>query len=392
MTDTPLATVDDRPIGMSLLYGTAALVIVLAGLSQVAEIVAPAFLAATLAITVRPLHDWLVRRGVPRVAASITCSGLVLAFIFGLVALLGMSVMQLARELPNYSSRFTGLYTETLKWLQTLGVSTELISDRLSRMDFNSILSAVTNILSGFAQGSTLLVTLIIVVFFLAFDTNRVSERVTWLKRDQPSMATALRDFSIRVRTYWLVATIFGLIVAAMDTVALMVMGIPLAFTWGVFAFVTNYIPNVGFAIGLVPPALMALLANDAGSMIAVIVTYSVINFVMQTLIQPKFTGDAVGLNTTVTFLSLLFWVTIVGSLGALMAVPLTLFVKAILVDSSPRTQWLGVFLQSQDLASEAPPQQMRNPMASASLQASKAKAEQRKNTRRRIRFLRNNR
>lgn len=396
MTDAPLGDADERPVGMSLLYGLAALVIVLAGLSQVADIVTPAFLAATLAITVRPLHDWMVKRKVPRAAASVACSGLVLTFIFGLVALLGMSVAQLARELPLYSGRFTSLYIETLRWFESVGVSSDLISERISRVDFNSILGAVTNVLSGFAQGSSLLVTLIIVVFFLGFDTNRIAQRLTWLRRDQPTMATAMRDFSIRVRTYWLVATVFGLIVAIMDTIALMIMGIPLAVTWGVFAFVTNYIPNVGFVIGLLPPALMALLTHDVASMIAVIIVYSVINFVMQTLIQPKFTGDAVGLNTTITFLSLLFWVTIVGPLGALMAVPLTLFVKAILVDASPRTQWLGVFLQAQDLAGEAPPERMRNPIASGGgggssggADESKPKVNVRKENRKRIKFLR---
>lgn len=386
MTETPRLE-PDRPVGMSLLYGLAALVIVLAGLSQVADIVAPAFLAATLAITVRPVHDWLVTKRVPRVAASVTCTGLVLAFIFGLVAMMGFSVAQLARELPLYSGRFTSLYADTLRWAESLGVSSDLISDRLSRLDFNSILSAVTNILSGSMQGSSLLVTLIIVVFFLAFDTNRITARMTWLHRDQPTMAAALHDFGIRVRTYWLVATTFGLVVAVMDTVALMIMGIPLAFTWGVFAFVTNYIPNVGFVIGLIPPALMALLTHDVTAMIVVVIVYSVINFVMQTLIQPKFTGDAVGLNTTVTFLSLLFWVSIMGGLGALMAVPLTLFVKAILVDSSPRTQWLGVFLQSQDLAGEAPPQQVRNPMTT-----DKPRLNKRKENRKRVKLLRRNR
>ena len=79
------------------------------------------------------------------------------------------------------------------------------------------------------------------------------------------------------------------------------------------------------------------------------IVIYSVLNFVIQSLIQPKFTGDAVGLNTTTTFLSLLLWSQVIGALGAILAVPLTLFVKCMLIDSDDRSRWVSIFLSAGD-------------------------------------------
>ena len=79
------------------------------------------------------------------------------------------------------------------------------------------------------------------------------------------------------------------------------------------------------------------------------VVAYAVLNFVIQSLIQPKFTGDAVGLNTTTTFLSLLFWSQVIGALGTILAVPLTLFVKCVLIDSDRRSRWVGVFLSAGD-------------------------------------------
>ena len=71
------------------------------------------------------------------------------------------------------------------------------------------------------------------------------------------------------------------------------------------------------------------------------VVAYSVINLVIQSLIQPKFVGDAVGLSVTLTFLSLVFWTFVIGPLGALLAVPLSLFAKALLVDADPDSRWL---------------------------------------------------
>lgn len=381
----PLLEAEDegRPIGVSLLFALAAGVIVLAGLSQVGDLFSAAFLALTLVITVRPLFNWLVGRSVPRPLASVVCSALVLLFIFGLVALVGVSIAQLVQTLPQYASRFTDVYEDVTAWLAGFGIDSATITRALSSVNFNSIVSTATGLLSSVTQGSGQLVTIIIVVAFMGVDTTSIANRVQWLRRDQPSMFSALQDFGVRVRQYWLVSTGFGLLVAALDTVFLSMMGVPLAFTWGVFAFVTNYIPNVGFVLGLIPPALMALLANDATSMIVVIIGYCVINFFFQTMIQPKFTGDAVGLNTTVTFLSLLFWVAVLGGLGAIMAVPLTLFLKAVFIDSSPRTMWLGVFLQAKDVSADVPPEPLRNPL-------DRRTARERRPTSRLPRFRRN--
>jgi AI-2 transport protein TqsA len=143
---------------------------------------------------------------------------------------------------------------------------------------------------------------------------------------------------------------VFGLIVAAIDAGFLWLVGVPLPLLWGLLAFITNYIPNVGFIIGLLPPALLALLEGGPRLMIMVIVAYSVINFILQSIIQPKILADAVNLSLTLTFLSLVFWTFVIGPIGALLAVPLTLLAKALLLDADPNTRWIS------DLLEGAPP------------------------------------
>jgi predicted PurR-regulated permease PerM len=90
--------------------------------------------------------------------------------------------------------------------------------------------------------------------------------------------------------------------------------------------------------------------------MVLVIVVYSVINFVIQSIIQPKFVGDSVNLATTVTFLSMAIWTWTIGPLGALLAVPLTLLTKAILIDLDPSTRWIGTLLGSTTPTEEPEP------------------------------------
>jgi len=122
---------------------------------------------------------------------------------------------------------------------------------------------------------------------------------------------------------------------------ALFILGVPLALVWGVLSLITNYIPNIGFVLGLIPPALLAFFEGGWELTLWVIGVYTVINLVIQAVIQPKIVGDAVGLSATLTFVSLIFWGWVLGPLGALLAVPMTLLAKSLLVDIDPSTRWV---------------------------------------------------
>jgi AI-2 transport protein TqsA len=161
------------------------------------------------------------------------------------------------------------------------------------------------------------------------------------------------RSSAARAAT-WVVSTVFGLIVAVIDADFLWLVGVPLPLLWGLLAFITNYIPNVGFIIGVVPPALLALLEGGPRLMVIVIVAYSAINFIIQSIIQPKFVSDAVNLSLTLTFLSLVFWAFVIGPLGAVLAIPLTLLAKALLLDVDPNTRWISGLL----VGGPAPPEE----------------------------------
>ena len=149
-----------------------------------------------------------------------------------------------------------------------------------------------------------------------------------------------MASFARGTRSYLGVSAVFGLIVAVIDTALLYVLGVPGAFVWGVLAFVTNFIPNIGFVIGIIPPAIIALLEGGPSLMLAVIVLYCLVNLVIQSFIQPRYVGDAVGLSTSLTFLSLMFWTWVLGPVGALLAVPMSLLFRAILVEADPEGAW----------------------------------------------------
>ncbi|SDE17774.1 AI-2E family transporter [Auraticoccus monumenti] len=347
-TPDPLPLAGQRPgppfFGILLLAG---LIVIGAGAQATASLIAPVFLVITLVITVAPLRTWLVQRGLPGWAAGVA----VLLTIYALLALiLGSVVFALVRlvgQLDDYAAALQRLLVYASDLGARFGFDRQRIQDLASTVQPSSLAGPAQALLSGVSGGLTLLLLIVTVTVFLAFETSTIKERLAVIGESRPHIAQGFRNFGERVRKYWLVTTVFGLIVAALDVIGLLIIGVPLYFTWGVLAFVTNYIPNVGFLLGLVPPALIALLDGGVGTAIAVVVVYTVINVVVQTIIQPRFTGDAVGISATVAFVSLIFWTYVLGTLGALLAIPCTLFVKSMLLDNSVPASWVNALISS---------------------------------------------
>ncbi|MBO3724143.1 AI-2E family transporter [Actinomyces bowdenii] len=339
-----------RSQGETIAMVLAALGIGAVGLYLMRDLVAPAFFALTLVITVRPLVSWATGRGVPRPVAAVLAVILVFGFILSFFVALGVAVAQLVDTLPGYSDEFRAIWQRVQAQLASMGIDqASLLDQATNAVDTSRIVTMAQALLGQLSSAGAMLGVMALTVVFLMFDTAKIETRTAALNLLKPELATALAGFASSVRSYWLVSTIFGLIVAVLDVVALWILGVPLAITWGVLSFITNYIPNVGFFIGVIPPALLALVDSGPWTALWVLLAYMVLNFVIQSLIQPKFTGDAVGLNTTATFLSLLLWSSIVGGLGTILAVPLTLFAKALLIDSDPRSRWVGIFLSAGD-------------------------------------------
>jgi predicted PurR-regulated permease PerM len=119
----------------------------------------------------------------------------------------------------------------------------------------------------------------------------------------------------------------------------------PLALLWGLLSFLTNNVPNIGFFLGLAPAALLALLVGGPRLALLVTAVYALANFILQSVVQPVFVGDAVGLSVTLSFLSVIVWTVVLGPMGAVLAIPLTLFVHAILVCQDPDRRWAAALL-----------------------------------------------
>jgi len=333
------------PRGLMMLLGLAAATIAALGMKAIAGIIAPAFLALVLVICVQPLRRWMIRKGLPTwLAALVTILSVYLILITLMLAMV-VCLAKLATLAPSYTSQANDVADQVVSWLKNLGVDQSQINEVAKNLDFGKLFGLATTILGSILAVLSDLLFIGLITLFLAFDNDKFVKVLGETEGERPRVVTALTRFASSVRTYFIVSAIFGLIVAVIDTGALYLLGIPAAVVWGVLAFVTNFIPNIGFIIGLVPPAILGLLQGGWGLAITVIVVYCVINFILQSVIQPKFQADALGLTTTITFLSLVFWTFVLGPLGAILALPMTMLFKALLVDADPGAQWLNPLL-----------------------------------------------
>ncbi len=346
------------PRGLVILLGAAATVVVFVGVQAIAWLIGPTFLALIIVIAVTPVQRWLQSKGWPGWASTLAVVLAVYAIVLALSLAIIISIARLGTELPKYASQGSGLLNSLLAQLAKLGVGPDQIKQAASSLNIGNLAGVIGSLLGSVAGLATNFVFLLALLLFLSVESSGVGDRIASIAADRPTAVAALNKFAYGTRQYLLVTTVFGFIVAVLDTIALAIMNIPLALTWGVLAFVTNYIPNVGFILGVIPPALLALLTGGPGLMVAVIVVYCVLNLVIQSVIQPRFIGDAVGLSTTVTFLALVFWAWLLGGLGAILAIPLTLLIKAMLVDIDPQAAWADAWLRSGGKAPDpnAPP------------------------------------
>ncbi|WP_433031805.1 AI-2E family transporter [Actinomycetospora sp. CA-053990] len=352
-TARPPRSPGGMPRGLVLLLGVAASVVAVAGIRAAAWLIGPALLALMIVIAAHPVQRWLRQRGWPGWVATLALILVINAGLLALVVVLLVSIGQLATVLPQYTAQFNALVASVEKVLAGLGIGPAQIQAATSSASISSVIGAVGGVLSSLGGVLAVIVLVLALLLFFIADAATFGQRLDSIAVERPDAVRALAGFASGTRSYLVVTTVFGFIVAVLDGIALGIMGVPLAILWAILAFITNYIPNIGFVFGLVPPALLALLTGGWPLLVAVVVVYCVLNLVIQSLIQPRFIGNSVGLSATVTFVALLFWAWVLGPLGALLAIPLTLLVKALLVDVDPRARWADALLRS---TAEDPP------------------------------------
>jgi predicted PurR-regulated permease PerM len=327
---------------LPMVVGVAAVVVILAGVHGASELISQFLMAFVITVAVAPVQSLLIRRGLgPLWAFLIT----VVATVVGIglvITVLTSSINQFVQDLPQYKDEFAALQSQVTQTLTSMGISTSTVES--SPADTSglaaSVAAAATWLVSAFADFGFMLG----LAAFMLFEATLMPAKVRAIAL--PSSREPLNRFVSNVRSYVIVTTWVNLLVGAVDTVLLFAMGVPYAVLWGALAFLFGFIPSIGFLLSLVGPALMALLVSGPQAAAIVIVAFIIINGGIQNVILPRRMGEGTDLSPAVVFGSLLFWGFILGPVGAILSVPMTMIVRLSL-EFSESTRGLAYLVSS---------------------------------------------
>ena len=293
-------------------------------------ILVPFVISVFVVSGVAPILESLQRRlGVNRlVAAGIT-------FIAGLFALillgwiLWSSVVELQKVAPAYRQRVQASIAALEKILATSDVDPSLQDATSSESPrqiggfLDSLLTeGITALSSALLNLATNSIVVLIYIFFLLLgETSQFDGSETWRKIDR------------QIRVYLRLKTIISLLTGLAFGAAIALFGAPMAMTFGLLAFLLNFIPNIGPLAATLLPIPLIVFHPDATLvwMASAITVTSAIQFISGNVVEPKIMGDSTELHPVVVLLALVFWGMLWGIVGMFLATPITAMLRIIL-------------------------------------------------------------
>jgi len=324
-----------------LLVTLAAVAVTLLFMRTASGFIVPILLALVVTMAVSPLLSWLMRHGVPPWLAWLITVVLTTAVVVFVFVLAGVGVARLIGEFQAGSSQLQGRLNSATARLDDAGLHVSgltkgagaLSGDRVVHVALR-LLQAVRRILGGVAL--TLLIT-----FFMLGEATTLQLRFSMTPPNVSPTLRRLDLFTRDMRSFVQATTVIGLFNGLAVGIYLWLLGVHYPLMWGVFAFFMTFIPTLGVFIAMVPPALLALLDSGWKDALLVVIGFLVIYAVTATLRSGRFVGRRLNLSPLVILLSIILWGWVLGIMGGLLAVPMTLLVRRLLLEAYDESRWV---------------------------------------------------
>jgi AI-2 transport protein TqsA len=335
--------ISHRASASQILLTIAAFVVVIAGMRAAVTIVVPFLLAAFIAIISAPPLFWLHRKGLPIWLALIIVISGVLLIGFLISGLVGSSIKDFSDDLPAYEAKLRALITGVVTWLESHKIDTAgLAVTKL--FDTEAAMKLVAGGLNSLGQVLANGLLILMIVIFILIEALSFPVKLHTIFGDEKNALENFDKFINTVKQYMAIKSWMSLATGISVFILLAVVGVNYAVLWGLLAFFLNYVPNIGSIIAAIPAVLLALIQLGFVKSVIVAAGFVIINLLVGNVIEPRFMGRGLGLSTLVVFLSLIFWGWVLGPVGMLLSVPLTMTAK-IALDSREETRWIAILL-----------------------------------------------
>ena len=316
---------------------------IVAGLKVASAFLVPILLAIFIATISAPPLLWLKNKGLPTAVALLVVILSILLAGSLVVAVAGTSVTELQNQLPSYAERLHKLLLSILAFTKSLGIEFS-IEDIEKFVNPSVLTSAATAAINELGQLLTKAFLIFLMVVFILLEVSTLPAKLNAIFSKPGESLARLDNFKSSLQRYLLIKTLTSLATGILVGLWLWVLGVDFAVLWALLAFLLNFVPNIGSIIAAIPAVLVALLQTDVNTMVWVILGYVVINVGIGTVLEPRLAGKHLGLSPMIVFFSLVFWGWVLGAVGMLLSVPLTMIVRLV-AESNEQTRWLAVLL-----------------------------------------------
>jgi len=327
----------------------ACFVVVAFGMREAADIITPILLAFILSILFVPFQRWLLDRGVPSWLALIIVLLVILLVFSVLVSLMVVSITQLINRIPEYEASLQAMISDAEILMQALPFE---VGDflNLELIDASQILNFAGGLLGGVADAFSNWFVVVLLVAFMLIDFAVLPRKLNAMFKDGAQIKV-ISDLMSSIRRYVSITTLTGLLTGLANTLLLAFLGVDFAILWGIFGFLMNYIPNLGILLSIIPPAILALLEFGWQKALIVVIGFWLTNTIVENILKPRVIGQDLNISPLFTLISLVLWSFILGPVGTILAVPLTLIATKLLLENSYETRWLAVLMTAKPRA-----------------------------------------
>jgi predicted PurR-regulated permease PerM len=300
-------------------------------------------MAFVLAILFAPVQAWLLDRGVPGWLALLLVLVIVLSVVLVLITVTVVSVGRVIDRLPVYQDALERMVDRLLALTEELPVELgDVVSYEL--LDVSRFLNVAGGLLGRVVDTFSNWFVIVLLVAFMLVDFARLPQKLEAMFDDEEQIR-AVSDLMSSIRRYISITTSTGLLTGVANALLLIVMGVDFPILWGLLGFLMNYVPNVGVFISIVPPALVALLEFGWQAALIVVVGYELINILIENVVKPRVMGEELNISPLFIMISLVLWSFVLGPVGTILAVPLTLIATKFLLETSEEIRWLAVLM-----------------------------------------------
>jgi len=330
-----------------VLVSIAALGVALLTLQYAADMVNSLLLAWLIVLVASPLLHRLRDKGAP-VWLSILLTLLVILIVFvGFILIMVVAVKSFTDAIPEFSIEMDNMSATIQQQLEAWGLTAGASGAILNFINPAQLLEFLGSFLESLIGTVTNVIFIAMLVIFITLEAFNAPTKLASGIEAGNTYLQRLLNTSSHLRSYIFITTLVALATGTLDTIWFIIMGVPNALLWGILAFMLTYVPTIGFWLAAIPPTLLALLVSGPATALVVFLGIVLINGFAENVVKPKYMGEGLNMSPFMIIFSVFFWGAVLGPLGAIIGVPMTLLFKELVLEADDRNKWIAALMSS---------------------------------------------